>query len=432
LPESWTVVLAPLAAAFRRRGTFRMFLLLASGMIARRGRHSVVGMLSGAGMAGVVSFHAACRFFSQAVWDKDRLGLLVARLVVERLLPADAALTVVCDDTLFHRWGRRVHHAFWTHDGAAQGAAKIGRGNRWIIAGLAVSLPFCSSPVCLPVLFRLWAGKGSPSPVTLAGELIELLVAEFPDRTVHGVGDAAYHGRPLRIPGTTWTCRLPAKAALYGLAPPRTGKRGRPRLKGAKLGTPADLATHVDWRQVTACCYGQAKTIEIATIDCLWYGSFGDATGRCVLVRDPNTRTRKLYDLAVFSLDTASEASTIVERYATRWSIEPANATSKQHMGVGQARNRLPNAVERTVPFGMLIQSLVILWYTLFGYHPEDIDARRAAEPWYGSKIEPCFEDMLTKLRKSIIAARISAERPGQPDHEILRDYALACAAAAA
>jgi hypothetical protein len=430
LPDSWSAVCEPLAAAFRRRATFRMFLILAAGMVAQRGRHSVVGMLSGAGMAGTVSFHAACRFFSHAVWDKDKLGLLVARLVVEWLLPAGVPLVVACDDTLFHRWGRKVHHAFWTHDGAAQGAAKIGRGNRWIIAGLAVSLPFCSSPVCLPVLFRLWAGKGSPSPVHLAAELLTLLVAEFPDRTVHSVGDAAYHGRPLQIPGTTWTSRLPANAGLYGLAPPRTGKRGRPRLKGAKLGKPADLARQAHWRQVTACCYGQAKTIEIATIDCLWYGSFGDTPGRCVLVRNPDTS--KLYELALFSLDATSETTVVVERYAIRWSIEPANATSKQHMGVGQARNRLPNAVERTVPFGMLIQSLVIIWYTCFGYHPDDIDTRRAAEPWYPSKVEPCFEDMITKLRKSLITARISPARPGQPDPEILHDYALACAAAAA
>ncbi|HYS41246.1 MAG TPA: hypothetical protein VEO01_36995 [Pseudonocardiaceae bacterium] len=52
-------------------------------------------------------------------------------------------------------------------------------------------------------------------------------------------------------------------------------------------------------------------------------------------------------------------------------------------MGVGQARNRLPKAVQRTVPFGMLVQSLVIVWYTLSGYHPDDVAARRQAEPWY-------------------------------------------------
>jgi hypothetical protein len=75
----------------------------------------------------------------------------------------------VVDDTLFRRWGRKVHHAFWTHDGAAQGKQKIGRGNRWVIAGIVVRLP-----------------------VQLAGQLLELIAAEFAGRRVHGVGDAAY------------------------------------------------------------------------------------------------------------------------------------------------------------------------------------------------------------------------------------------------
>jgi hypothetical protein len=49
--------------------------------------------------------------------------------VLTRPLGEDEPITVVVDDTLFKRWGRKVHHAFWTHDGAAQGGQKIVRGN---------------------------------------------------------------------------------------------------------------------------------------------------------------------------------------------------------------------------------------------------------------------------------------------------------------
>jgi hypothetical protein len=430
MPASWAAVLEPLRPVFRRRATFALFTVLATGMVAQAGRRSVVGMLAGARMATVVSFHAACRFFSQAVWDVDRLGLGVARLIVDHLVGPDAPITVVVDDTLFRRWGRWVHHAFWTHDGAAQGQRKIGRGNRWVIAGIAVTLPFCSSPVCLPVLFRLWAGKGTASPVDLAGHLLALIAAEFPGRTVQGVGDAAYHGQPLLIAGVTWTTRLPVNAALYAPAPPRTGRRGRPALKGAKLGRPADLAAPAAWTSTLVARYGTTETVQVAEVGCLWYGSFAATPGRCVLVRDP--RSTRAYDLALFTTDVTASTARVVERYATRWSIEPANATGKQHMGVGQARNRLPKAVERTVPFGMLVQSLVIVWYATCGHHPDDVVLRRQAQPWYESKTEPSFEDMLTKLRRTLIAARFSAVNPAQPDPEILRDYALACQAAAA
>jgi hypothetical protein len=91
LPASWAGLLETCRPAFGRQGTFTRFVVLATGMVAQTGRRSVVGMLSGARMTRTVSFHAACRFFSAAVWDTDRLGLLVARLIVER---------------------RRVHHAF--------------------------------------------------------------------------------------------------------------------------------------------------------------------------------------------------------------------------------------------------------------------------------------------------------------------------------
>src|SRR5882724_9857049 len=218
LPASWSALLEPFRPVFRRRGTFTLFTVLATGLVLQTGRRSVVGMLAGAGMASKISFHAACRFFSSAVWDVDALCLIAARLIVTRLLEADAPIVVAVDDTLFKRWGKKVHHAFWTHDGSAQGGKKIARGNRWIIAGIVVRLPFVTAPLCLPVLFRLWAGKGTRTPVELAGELLNLLAAQFPGRMVHGVGDAAYHGKPLLVTGTTWTTRLPANAALYDLA----------------------------------------------------------------------------------------------------------------------------------------------------------------------------------------------------------------------
>jgi len=429
LPASWLTLLETLRPVFRRSSTFGLFMLLATGLVARTTRRTVVGMLAGAGVAALVSFHSACRFFSQYTWDTDRLGLAIARLIVEQLLPADAPIEAVVDDTLFRRWGKKVHHAFWTHDGAAQGPAKLGRGNRWVIIGIVVRLPFCSHPVCLPILFRLWAGKGTASPVELAGQMLSPLTKAFPHNDIHLVGDAAYHGKPLLVPATTITTRLPANAALHTPAPPRTGRRGRPAKKGKRLPRLAELAATATWRTVTVTRYGRADTVAIAVIDCLWYGPFGATPGRAVLVREPDTTG---YDLALFTTDTHADLERIVERYADRWSIEPANANGKQLLGVGQARNRVAKAVERTVPFGFLVQTLVIVWYALYGYHPDDLISRAAAEPWYHDKSEPAFEDMLAKLRRALIAARFSGTTPNLPDPNIIRDYQLACAAAAA
>jgi hypothetical protein len=152
--------------------------------------------------------------------------------------------------------------------------------------------------------------------------------------------------------------------------------------KGRRLPGLVERAATATWRTVTVARYGRVDTGAVAEIDCLWY--VGDAPARLVLVREPGAGTG--YDLAVFTTDRDSDAEHIVARYAERWSIEPANATGKQLLGVGQARNRVPRTVERTVPFGFLIQTLVVLWYTLHGYHPDDLTARHAAEPWYDQK----------------------------------------------
>jgi hypothetical protein len=47
--------------------------------------------------------------------------LALADLIVARLLPAGAALTIAVDDTLFKRSGKKVFGAAWHHDGAAKG-----------------------------------------------------------------------------------------------------------------------------------------------------------------------------------------------------------------------------------------------------------------------------------------------------------------------
>ncbi len=211
-------------------------------------------------MAG--RFRRACWFFSHAAWDADDLGLAVARLIVRYLLAEDEPVTVAVDGTFFKRWGKKVAQARWAYDGSAQGGKKIAFGNTWVIAAIVVRLPWCSSPVALPVLFRLWRGKGTPSQVELAAQMLTMLTAAFPGRIIHGAGDAAFHGQALICQGSTWTTRLPVKAVLYGPKPARTGKRGRPRTKGARLGTPAQIAAVATWQAVTVRTYGKTRTVQ--------------------------------------------------------------------------------------------------------------------------------------------------------------------------
>lgn len=141
-------------------------------------------------------------------------------------------------------------------------------------------------------------------------------------------------------PSVTWTTRLRKDAALFDLAPPRTGKRGRRH--------------------------------------------------------------------------TAATPAQVVERYAARWLVEVAIEDAKQlvGVGVGQARNRVKLAVERTVPFGLTCQILAAVWYATAGHHPTDTADHRARAPWYTTKTHPSTADTLGRLRRVLIAAKYQVTRP--------------------
>jgi len=274
-----------------------------------------------------------------------------------------------------------------------------------------VTLPFLDRPLALPVSFSLVHKGVEDSRLTLARRLVEALAAVLPGRAIHVVADSAYAGRTLRgLPtAITWTTRLRSNAALYELAPPRTGRRGRPRLKGDKLPPLADLAAQATFTATPVHRYGRTATVQAAVLNTLWYGVFGPQPVQVVLVRD---KAATGYDIALVSTEPAATAAQIIERYAARWSIEVAIEDAKQTTGVGQARNRLATAVERTVPFELVITSLAICWYATTGYQPGDVTAARDLAPWYRDKTQPSVADMLAKLRRVIIAAQFRQADP--------------------
>jgi hypothetical protein len=434
LPASLLCLLGELRPCFTAPG-FATFCGLAAGLAGQVRRRTVVGMLLGGALQHLWPHDRAHYFFARARWELDQLGLAIAQLAVLLVVPPGADLQVAVDDSVFRRSGRKVHGAGWQHDGSAPSVSKLSYGNCFVTAGIVVRLPFCSRAVCLPVLARLHLpgkkGQG-PSKVDTAAALVSLLALAFPDRVIHVVADAAYHGPALRgLPeNVTWTCRIPRNAVLYDLAPPRTGRRGRPRTKGDRLGTADDIAATASWDTVTVTVYGRERIRHVAEVTCLWYGSWHTRAVRLILSRDEHTASG--YDLGLVTTDRTAAPGALVARYATRWAIEQAFGDARNVLGAGEARNRVRRAVERTVPFALLVHTLIVLWYTRHGHDPADIDDRRASQPWYRSKTEPAFEDMVIKLRRTLIAARFSGSRPAQPTGDQIRVVLAAWDAAAA
>ena len=337
--------LAGLFAEFRgcfSAWTFPVFCALACGLVSQTGRRTVCGMLVGARLSTVWSHHRAHRFFSHGRWTVEAVSVVAARLVVRLLVGATETVTVAVDDTLFARRGPKVHAASWFHDGSAQGKRKVSYGNNWVIVAIVVRLAFLDRPVALPVSFALVRkDTEDASRLEAARRLIDALAVALGDRRIDVVGDSAYAGKTLRgLPDTvTWTTRLACNAALWDLAPAPTGRRGRPRTKGDRLGSLADLAAQGTFAPTTVTRYGRTVTVRTAVIACLWYGVFGPQQIQVLLARD---KTNTGYDIALVTTDLTATPAQIIERYADRWSIEVAIEDAKQTTGVGQAPKPRP------------------------------------------------------------------------------------------
>ena len=161
----------------------------------------------------------------------------------------------------------------------------------------------------------------------------------------------AWRGLPDRV---TVTTRMRANAAVFALAPPRTGKRGRPALKGARL---ASLAAARRDRRLRAGhdhrprrAHPRRARLEHDLPVVRRRSTRGPVV--VMLIRKPDRSEG--FDVALASTDTDAPTAELIARYDSRWTIETAHQEAKAH-GVGQARNRVQRAVERTVPFGFLV-----------------------------------------------------------------------------
>jgi hypothetical protein len=415
VPASLMTLLAVFSPLFTTP-SFRTFTGLACGFLAQSGKRTVCGMLTGAGLSRLWPHDRAHWFFSRARWNPDDLGIAVAKLVIALLVPDGGPVEVLIDDTLFRRRGKKVWAASWFHDGSAQGPAKTGFGNNWVVLAVCVRLPMVSRPVAVPVLAKLVIKDTmSSSRLWLARRMVSRLSAEVPGRKISVTADSAYAGEELKqLPDSvTWTTRLRSNAALHDLAPERTGKKGRPRVKGDRLPSLAAIAAAAVFSQVTVTRYGKTETIAVHALTCLWYSVAGAKPVTVILIRD---KSKTGFDLALVTTEKNPAIACVIERYAARWAIEVAIEDAKQLFGTGQARNRTAAAVERTIPFMLACQAIAVCWYATAGHHPADAEARRMDAPWYTSKTEPSTADMTAKLRRVIIAAKFKRLCADQPE----------------
>ena len=190
-------------------------------------------------------------------------------------------------------------------------------------------------------------------------------------------------------------------AALYAPPPrPRPGQMGRPRVRGAKLASPASRAAEkrAPWKKLEVRVYGKTVTIRVLVIDALWYIVAGSRPMRLVVVRDFPGHER---DDVFVSTDPSMSAADVIETFALRWSLEVFFREAKQLLGFADSSARKETAVRRVAPFVGLLYTALVVWF-LEGASESTL-ATPPVRPWYPHKRGLCFADILRAARRAMI-----------------------------
>lgn len=391
--------------------SFDNFVVIASGWILSFGRRTVTQTIQGAGAVDTKDHSAFHRFFNLARWSLDEASY-VALMLFLKLIPRGETVYLAIDDTLCRKRGLHIFGTCMHHDPliSCRNFRLVNWGHNWVAVGVVVEFPFAPGLYwCLPFAFRLYISKkrarsqrwecGKRIHRTRPELAVEILknVAEWcPGRIFHVIGDSAYGGGSVlkELPANfQLTSRIVLNANLHDDPKPVRGK-GRPRKKGERLPTPAEVAKNntKKWKTLELKMYGKKQKLKIKEHAGRWKPS-GYRRVKIVIVRDPSGKTK---DQAFYTTDLGLPCEEILTAYARRWSIEVAFQNAKSHFGFEDPQNRTPRAVERTAPLGMILYSMVILWFAQVGRRQCSFPNR----PWYTKKSTPSFADMLATIKR--------------------------------
>ena len=391
--------------------TFDSFTTLLTGWVFAP-RRNVTSMIRAAGSRAAKHFSSYHRVFSAARWSLDAMGLAVFELIQPWL---GEVVMLALDDTLARKRGLKMFGTGMHHDPLASSRNKAitSWGHSWVMLGVIVEFPFRTGHYyCLPILFRLYLNKKSAAKhrrvyrtrPELAVELLELLCGHQKHRRFHVIADSAYGGQSVlcHLPANCdLTSRLVQDARLHALPPERVpGAQGRPRVRGQRLPTPAQMLSE-RCRRVTLNIYGRREQARLADqIACVYA-----APDRQLRVVASEGLTGGRGRQAFYSTSWTASGEQVIAWYAMRWSGEVTIHDSKQCLGFEEPQGWSRRSVERSAPMAMLLYSLIVLWFADGGHRRwRPVDC-----PWYRSKIAPSFADMLTTLRRQSLRQQILA-----------------------
>jgi hypothetical protein len=416
-----------LASALDPRSALRLARLFLGAILAR-GRRTVTSWIRAAGLSQ--QFRQCYTAVSAAGKRADLIAAHLAHEVVKQLLAGAGRLIFALDDTPTERYGPQVQGA-GVHHNPCPGPANspFVYGHVWVVLGLLARHP-AWGVVALPLLARLYVRRkhlGGIDPLhrppfrtklELAVELMRWAVAWLGSsgRRVWAVADGAYAKapflRPMRALGVTVVSRLRKDAALWTIPPPRSGRRGRPRMYGERR---VELAKRAGqrrgWARATFQLYGKPQTKRYKTFLATWRPAGGVI--RVVLVDEPTGW------VAYFCTDPAATVADVLGCVADRFSLEGAFRDCKEVVGAGQQQVRFVWASVGSFHLCLWAFTMTEAW--AWGRGEGDLVGHRSASPWDDGARRPSHADKRRAWRREFLAEEIrTALRSGPSEQQML------------
>ena len=409
LPSAAEPLFMKLSVAFTRP-TFQRILPLCAGAILAIGPRTVTALLRI--MRGLVPGHPSSyhRVFSRAVWSLWPLGKILATAIL-RHIPPDQPVLVPMDDTTAQHRGKKVYGKGCHHDAVRSSHTHVvwRWGHRWVVLAISVKFPFTSRRWALPVLAALYRpkeldeaeGRRHKTAPDLARQLMATLIRWFPARTFVFLGDGGYASHELarfcfrHRTRAALVSRFHGDANLYAPPPKRLARKGRPRIKGAKLPAPQNVVRRSRRTKGTVGWYGGTRRqVEWISGTGHWYkGGRGLVPIRWVFVHDLDGTHRDEY---FYTTQTTLRSEQIITYFTARWPIETTFQEMRRHLGFETPRERVAKSVLRTGPCLLGLFSVICL---IFAAHARRHRIRLRVTAWY-AKTEPTFSDAITTVRR--------------------------------
>ena len=382
-------VAEPLVSAIRQariftQPTFPRFICLMACLIVTMGRRTVSRALKVMGPLLEGHWSNYHRIYSQARFCMWSLAAVLVRQVVA-LLPADAPIILVADDTVDGKQGDQVWARSAHRDSvrSSRGRDQMKFGHKWLVLCVLAQVPGIERPWALPVLCGLCLServatklKRRPkTPSQLARQLLMRLMRWMPQRKFILIGDyqvvthqtaefARRHADRVTAIG-----RLREDANFY--APPanphRRSRAGGLVRKGRKLPSP-----HARIDQLKAVCkkvrwYGNSqRSIKFVSETVLWYHKHGSAVTPIRWVCVLGNKKQDLENAYFYSSDATMTPQRIIELYASRWNIEVTFEETRALLGLETTRHWCRRSVLRVTPLIFALFTVVtLLWSNL-------------------------------------------------------------------